>query len=179
VSRTACLFVRLVIAIATAGGGASTTMRAQVVAAPELKALFLLNFTRFTEWPDIAPAAPLLLCVLGDERVLDALTAAARSQQVKDHRIQVSRMTIAGAWPSCHVLFVGGTSVKSAGALLESVRGSPILTVSDQGQFAQATGVIELYAEGDRMKFAVNVDALQRARLRISSRLLGLARIVK
>jgi hypothetical protein len=179
VTRTARLLVRLVIAIAAAGGGASATMRAQVVAAPELKALFLLNFTRFTEWPEIAPAAPLLLCVLGDERVLEALTVAARSQQVNDHRIQVARMTVAGAWPSCHVLFVGGRAVKHASSLLESVRTSPILTVSDQSRFAQSSGAIELYTEGDRMKFAVNVDALQRARLRVSSRLLGLAKIVK
>jgi hypothetical protein len=168
-----------VIVLAAAGGGASTTMRAQVVAAPELKALFLLNFTRFTEWPEIAPETPLLLCVLGDERVFESLTVAARSQQVNEHRILVSRMTVAGAWPSCHVLFVGGTSVKSASALLDSARGSPILTVSDQDRFAHSAGVIELYAEGDRMRFAVNVNALQRAHLRISSRLLNLARIVK
>jgi hypothetical protein len=171
--------VRLLIAIVVAGGGASATMRAQTVAAPELKALFLLNFTRFTEWPDIAPATPLVLCVLGDEPVLEALSVAAQSQHVNDHRIQVARMTVAGAWPSCHVLFVSGTAVKTASALLESVRVSPILTVSDQSLFAQSTGVIELYAEGERMKFAINVDSLQRAHLRISSRLLGLAKIVK
>ncbi|HMF59842.1 MAG TPA: YfiR family protein [Vicinamibacterales bacterium] len=170
--------MRLLIA-ASVAGGASATMCAQTVAAPELKALFLLNFTRFTEWPDLAPGTSLVLCVLGDERVLDALSVAAQSQHVNDHRIQVARMTVAGAWPSCHVLFVSGTAVKTASALLESVRVSPILTVSDQSLFAQSTGVIELYAEGERMKFAINVDSLQRAHLRISSRLLGLAKIVK
>ncbi len=104
---------------------------------------------------------------------------AARSQRVNDHNIHVTRMTVAGAWPTCHLLFVSSTAVKSAKPLLESVRESPILTVSDQSLFSQSAGVIELYAESERMKFAVNVDALQRARLRISSRLLGLARIVK
>jgi len=179
VTRTARLLVRLLVSAVVAGGVASVTMRAQAVAAPELKALFVLNFTRFTEWPDLEPAAPLVLCVLGDEPVLEALSVAARSQHVNDHRIQVARMTAAGAWPTCHVLFVSGTSVKASSSLLESVRASPILTVSDQSLFAQSAGVIELYAEGDKMKFAVNVDALQRARLRISSRLLGLAKIVK
>jgi hypothetical protein len=179
VTRTARLLVRLLIAAVVAGGGASATMWAQAAAAPELKAGFLLSFTRFTEWPDIAPATPLVLCVLGDEPVLEALSTAARSQHVNDHRIQVTRMTVGGAWPSCHVLFVSGTAVKTASALLESVRASPILTVSDQRLFAQSAGVIELYPEGERMKFAVNVDSLQRAHLRISSRLLGLAKIVK
>jgi YfiR/HmsC-like len=179
VTRTARLLARLLIAVVAAGGGASATVRAQAVAAAELKAVFLLNFTRFTEWPDIAPGTPLVMCVLGDDRVLEALSAAARSQHVNDHRVQVTRMTVTGAWASCHLLFVSGTAVNSAGVLLESARVSPILTVSDQSQFAQSGGMIEFFAEGDRMKFAVNVDSLGRAHLRLSSRLLGLAKIVR
>lgn len=178
-TRAARLLARLLIAIVAASGGASATMRAQVAAAPELKAVFLLNFTRFAQWPDLAPETPLVLCVLGDEPVLDALSAAAQSQHVNDHRIQVTRMTVSGAWPSCHVLFVSRTAVKAAEALLESARVSPILTVSDQGLFAQSAGIIELFAEGDRMKFAVNVNSLGRAHLRLSSRLLALGKIVR
>ena len=40
-------------------------------------------------------------------------------------------------------------------------------------------GVANLFIEGGRMRFAVNVDALQRSKLRLSSRLLSLAKIVK
>jgi hypothetical protein len=179
VTRTTRLLARLLIAIVAASGGASATMRAQAAAAPELKAVFLLNFTRFAEWPDIAAEAPLVLCVLGDEPVLDALSVAARSQHVNDHRIQVTRMTVGGAWSSCQLLFVSQSAVKTAGSLLESARLSPILTVSDQSLFAQSAGIIELFAEGDRMKFAVNVDSLGRAHLRLSSRLLVLGKIVR
>jgi hypothetical protein len=54
-----------------------------------------------------------------------------------------------------------------------------VLTVSDAARFAETGGMVELFVEGDRMRFAVNVDALQRARVRLSSRMLGLAKIVK
>ena len=54
-----------------------------------------------------------------------------------------------------------------------------MLTVSDSKGFSRADGIIELYAEGSRMRFAINVDGLARSGLRLSSRLLGLARIIK
>ena len=54
-----------------------------------------------------------------------------------------------------------------------------MLTVSDAARFAQTGGMVELFIEDGRMRFAVNVDALQRARVRLSSRVLALAKIVR
>ena len=55
----------------------------------------------------------------------------------------------------------------------------PVLTVSDGKGFSLAGGIIELYVEGGRMRFAINLDAADRSGLRLSSRLLGLAKIVR
>ncbi len=54
-----------------------------------------------------------------------------------------------------------------------------MLTVSDATRFADTGGMVELFVEGGRMRFAVNVDALQRARIQLSSRVLALAKIVR
>ena len=54
-----------------------------------------------------------------------------------------------------------------------------VFTVSDAPDFAQAGGMVELFREGDRMRIAVNIDAIERARIRLSSRVLALARIVR
>ena len=62
---------------------------------------------------------------------------------------------------------------------LDAIRTLPVLTVSDGKGFASAGGIIELYVEDGRMRFAINVDAAERTRLRISSRLLGLAKVVR
>ena len=68
--------------------------------------------------------------------------------------------------------------MRRAGPILDSVRGRPVLTVSDGAGFAQAGGMIELFVEGGRMRFAVNLDAVEQAHVRLSSQLLGLAKIV-
>jgi hypothetical protein len=54
-----------------------------------------------------------------------------------------------------------------------------VLTVSDRDQFAQSGGMVGLFVEGGKMRFAINVEAAQRARLRFSSRLPALAKRVK
>src|SRR5687768_14824230 len=71
---------------------------AQDVTAPALKASYIYNFAKFTEWPaDLVPAAePFVLCVLGDAAVGDALEEAVRGRTLAGHSLTVSRMTRAG-----------------------------------------------------------------------------------
>jgi hypothetical protein len=62
---------------------------------------------------------------------------------------------------------------------LGSIKTLPVLTVSDGERFSEAGGIIELYIDGGRIRFAINVDAAERSGLRLSSRLLGLAKIMR
>jgi hypothetical protein len=151
---------------------------AQSAGAPDLKANFLLNFARFAEWPDIAPETPLLLCVFGDDVVLAALSTAARGQRVENHRVDVLRVSEQTPWKPCHLLFIGGSELYRATTILRAVRTLPVLTVSDMTRFAQTSGMIELFVEDGRMRFAINMESVQRSHMRLSSRLLGLAKIV-
>jgi hypothetical protein len=181
-SRLRCRSIGVAIAIAALGGLVPArvfTSPQAAAGAPQLKAAFLLNFARFTEWPAIAADAPLVLCVMGDDLVLEALGTAARGQRVAAHQLQVTRLVDQGLWKGCHLIFVGGTEQPRTTALLDAIRTAPILTVSDRTRFAESSGMIELFPKDGRMGFAVNVDALQRVGIRVSSRLLALARIVR
>jgi hypothetical protein len=44
--------------------------------------------------------------------------------------------------------------------------------------FLDAGGMVQFLNENDRVRFAVNVDATGRARLKLSSKLLSLAKVV-
>ena len=80
---------------------------------------------------------------------------------------------------SLDLLFIAdGETPRFAGGL-GGIKGLPVLTVSDGKGFVEAGGIIELYLEGGRMRFAINVDTAERAGLRLSSRLLRLARVVR
>ncbi len=62
--------------------------------------------------------------------------------------------------------------------ILSSLRGSSVLTVADTAGFLDAGGMIQFLNENGRVRFAINVDATSRAKLKMSSKLLSLAKVV-
>ena len=144
-----------------------------------VKAAFLYNFAKFAEWPALPPGDPIVFCIIGDEGIAAALVPMVRGQNISGHALDVRRSQDGGTWVACQLLFIADAETRRLAAPLGTVKAQPVLTVSDGNGFAQAAGIIELYVENGRMHFAINVEALDRSRLRLSSRLLGLAKIVK
>jgi hypothetical protein len=154
---------------------------AQRVTAPALKAAFLYNFANFTDWPAdrLAPGQRLSLCVIGDNAVADALEQTIKGRTVDAHELTVEIIKIDGPVSRCHLVYVSGVDTKSSARLLDALNGTSVFTVGDGDRFAEMGGIAQLILENDRMRFVVNVDAAHRANLKISSKLLTLAKIVK
>ena len=150
---------------------------AQDVTEPALKAVFIYNFALFTDWPAdaIPPAAPLAICVLGDDAVQGALEREVKGRRVGGRAIAVTPMTNGSQPRACHVIYVSRVSPAEASRIVAGVRDLPVLTISDLESFTGLGGIAQLYFDNGRLRFIVGRDAAQRARLRISSRLLGLA----
>ena len=153
----------------------------QTATAPELKAAFLYNFAKFVEWPsDAMPAGtPFVVCVLGDGAVADALEETVKGRTIEGHSLTTRRVKVDGLLRACHVLYVSGMDAKRSRDLLESLGDSAVFTASDLDRFAELGGVVNFFVENGKMRFAVNIESAQRARLQVSSKLLGLAKIVK
>jgi hypothetical protein len=167
--------------LATMVAGASV-VAGEIDTTPDVvvKAAYLYNFAKFTDWQSLDPSAPLVLCVLGDATIARALSDTVRGQNVGGHPLTVAGLTGNAPVRTCHVLFISRTATRQAAAALDGLKSLPVLTVSDGKDFAQSTGIVELFLDdGGRMRFAINTDAVSRAGLRLSSRLLGLARIVR
>ena len=150
---------------------------AQDVTEPALKAAFIYNFAKFTEWPsDVMPAAePLVLCVLGDSAIGDALARTVKGRMLAGHAIGVMQ-TEPGETPrgGCHVLFVSGVTATQVVKLVAGLRDAPVLTISDVAEFIQLGGIAQFFFKHGQLRFDVHVEAARRARLQISSKLLAL-----
>jgi hypothetical protein len=150
---------------------------AQDVTEPALKAAFIYNFAKFTEWPVEMPAAePLALCVVGDAAVGDALERVVKDRVVAGHGLAVSQRAFAGPQLPCHILYVSGVTVGRAAQLVAGLRDVPVLTISDLDGFTEAGGIAQFFYENGQLRFSVDVGCAKRARLQISSRLLALAK---
>ena len=160
---------------------AATRVHAQVATAPELKAAFLLNFVKYTSWPaSVAPdGVDLTMCVIGDDRVALALDELARGQRIDRRGVIVVALRYQDNAQRCHLLYASGLRADQEQNLIDATRGKPVLTASDSSTFMARGGVAAFHITGGKMKFSVNPSAAERAQLRISSKLLSLAVIVK
>jgi hypothetical protein len=145
----------------------------------QVKAAFLLNFTKFVEWPAAAfasPDAPLSICILGEDPFGETLDKTVEGEATNGHKIIVQRIRHV-SHPSCHVIFVVREEKETAKALA-SIRPG-VLTVGDGDGFLREGGMIRFVLENRRVRFDVNPAAAAKAGLQISSKLLNVARAVE
>jgi len=148
----------------------------------ELKAAILYNLTRFVEWPPAAyssPQAPTVLCILGRDPFGESLSSMVFKQNSNGRPVQIRHVRNDKEAGGCHVLYISSSERKQVVQILSAVAGSNMLTVGEIGQFAARGGMVQFGLEDKEVHFDVNLDAALRAGLKISSRLLVLARVVK
>lgn len=143
----------------------------------DVKAAFLLNFSRFVEWPGARRGQPFRLCTLEPDPFGTRLEAATAGETWESRAIEVHRLTSLRE-ADCHLLYVpaGATSLFRAGRT--TLARQPVLTVGEDRDFLSTGGMIRLFIEANRVRFSVNQKACEEAGLRVSSRLLRLAREV-
>jgi hypothetical protein len=149
---------------------------AQDVTEPSLKAAFIYNLARYTEWPGASPASgPFVICVLGDPAVSDALGRVVKGRELASRSITVSLVT-AGPMRRCHMLYLSGVSASQATLLLADLQDAPVLTISDIAGFTDAGGTVQFFFESGQLRFRIKLQALKRTHLQISSKVLLLAK---
>jgi hypothetical protein len=117
--------------------------------------------------------------VVDDDRIGTALADSARGQSIDGHAVEVRRLKSDGALQQCHMIFVPGSDARKAITRIAPVKELPVVTVSDARGFAESGGMIELFEENGKMRFAINVETVQKCGVHLSSRLLDLAKIIR
>jgi hypothetical protein len=138
------------------------------------KAGFILNFTKYTEWPGAQAGSELLICSLR-ERPLSGKLEDLQGRQVQGRTIRVRTATRASDWLDCQVLFIADDEAQRIDTVLRNVGQHAVLTISDAPGFVQAGGIIGLKLRAGRIRFDINQGAARQAGLKLSSQLLKLA----
>ncbi len=160
------------LTLGTARGAAQSAASLET----EVKAAYLLNFTRYVEWPAAAfarPDSPITICVVGRDPFGAVLDSIVENRRVQGREVRVQRAASPQAGLDCQVVYVGG-GVERARALA-AWRGRPVLLVGDEDSFAADGGTIAFVLVEETVRFEVNVAAARADGLQISSRVLTLA----
>jgi len=154
-------------------------MRAAEATEAEIKAAFLLRFPDFVHW-QTALGDTLRIGVMGDAELQDALVRLGDEQNRAagsgtPRQVSVFRVSSPGAARRCHILILGDTSTPEIAAILSAAHQAGALTVGDWNEPRDGT-VIRLFRDGRRVRFDISQALAKEAGLRISSKLLNLAR---
>jgi YfiR/HmsC-like len=146
----------------------------------QLKAAFLYNFTKFIEWPAARVAnetSPIIIGVLGRNPLGDELEKIVQGRTVNGRAILVKLITTADEVPAVHLLYV--PDGEESRLPPEAWRNAAIVAVGESERFAALGGTIAFTREGDKLRFAINLAAAERSRVRVSAQLLKLAIAVR
>jgi hypothetical protein len=158
------------------------TQAQQSLSEYQAKAVCLFNFLKFVEWPADAfagPHAPIVIGIAGSNPFGSSLALVILGKTVQGRELVIRQYHEGEDLRSCHILFVSASEKKRVPQILSSLRGSSVLTVADMDEFVDAGGMIRFSLEGTQVRFTVDVNAAAEARLKISSKLLSVARVAK
>jgi len=154
------------------------TAKAQVSREYQLKAVFLYNFTQFTEWPTNAFAgtnSPIIIGIVGPDPFGSALEETIRGETVAGHPLTVQHYLHPADIKTCHLLFITQPEIRQADEILKIVKEKPVLTVADADNAATAQVAIRFVVENNKVHFRVNAAAARAENISLSSKLLRVA----
>jgi hypothetical protein len=176
-AATALLLAAVSPGLAAAGAPAAEAPAAR--AEYEVKAAFLYNFAKFVRWPgDLSEAPRFVLAVLGDDPFGPVLDRTFAGKTILGRPVEVRRVASVADAVHAHLVFVSGSEQARLPRVLAGLADAPVLTVGDDADFADRGGMIAFRLRDDVIRFDVNLQRVERARLKMSSQLLRLAQRV-
>ncbi|OHB69625.1 MAG: hypothetical protein A2V70_15660 [Planctomycetes bacterium RBG_13_63_9] len=147
-----------------------------------IKAVYVLKFAGYVTWPEGAfpdAESPLVIGSIGANPIDPYLDRIASRQKVAGRPIVVRRFETVQQYQPCQILFVGRlVDPEHQQAVLQRLGNAPVLSVGEMPGFAERGGVINFYIAGNKVRFEINRTVAEAKDLKISSKLLALAKIV-
>jgi hypothetical protein len=145
----------------------------------QVKAAFLLNFARFTEWAPTAfadPEAPLIVCTFAENPFGDTLANTLANERAAGHPLLAKTIATAADVPQCHLLFIPRAQTRHTTEIAAARGNRAIVLIGEDEGFLAAGGDINLTIEQGRVRFVIDPQRATHGNVRFSSHLLRLAK---
>lgn len=141
-----------------------------------IKAAFLCKFGHYIDWPPVPPGTPFDIGVVANDEVVDLVQRVASGQTVQGRPITVRRIAVGDDVDGLSVVFVARSHLTRLPKLLDAVQGKPVLTVSEAE--GENGAMVNFVVVEDKVKFDVALRRVEPSPIKISARLLSVARQV-
>jgi YfiR/HmsC-like len=146
----------------------------------QVKVAFLYNFVKFVEWPGgTSDKGSFVICVLSDAPFSTTLEQAVKDKTVNGRALEVRRLKGLEEAIACRMVYLDSQASSRIASVPAAMQSAAVLTVGDGRGFLRQGGIIGFILQDNKVRFQINPDAAERAGLKISSKLLQLATIVR
>jgi hypothetical protein len=148
----------------------------------QVKAAFLVNFPKYVDWPSGAFAetkSPIVIAVLGETPVTEEIQKVIEGRTVNGRKIILKRLASGEEPGVCHILFISAVEQRHLPEVLVKLKDASVLTVGESDNFLEDGGIINLARRDQKIALEVNLIAANKAQIKISSKLLSVASLMK
>jgi hypothetical protein len=148
----------------------------------QVKAAMICNVMQFVEWPAgtfESESSPIVVTVVGENPFGSTLDHIAASKKIGGRGIVVKYAANSDKIERSQIVFVSESENANINHILEKAGGKGTLTIGEGDDFPWAGGIMRFYTEDGKLRFEINLEATEKAELKLSSKLLKLARIFK
>src|SRR5882724_3375005 len=176
------LFHRLAVSLLLAAPW--WTSAAESATSPEyqVKAVFLSKFPSFVTWPDNVfseAKAPIVIGILGSNPFGAVLEEAIREVEIKGRPLTIRKIERVEEAAGCQILYIREQERERLSRILDALKNKPVFTVGETDQFTRRGGILNFTLVEGRVRIEINPDEAHRAGLKIDSKLLSVATVVK
>jgi hypothetical protein len=160
---------------------AECAAQADEPAEQQIKVAFLYKFASYVDWPANAfagPDSPLVIGVMGADELADELAAIVVRRPVNGRLVMVRKLRRGAPLTGVQILFVARAESARHAEIVAPLKGQPVLVVTESEQAFPPGSMINFVPVGDKIRFDVDPTFAERGNLKISARLLSVARKV-
>jgi hypothetical protein len=140
----------------------------------DVEAAYLFNFGKFMRVANHT-GSNFTIGILGSNPFGGTLEQLTAKESIDGHPMHISRVSTPEEARSCDIVFVGESDPARVDRDLAELNSAPVLTVSSASGFVDRGGMIQFVVQQNRVRFRVNLDAVTRAHIQLSSELLKVA----
>jgi hypothetical protein len=141
----------------------------------KFQSMFIFNFTKYVDWPSNYKSGDFVIGVVGNKSVVNDLELMTKEKKVGNQKIVVARYSSLSDFSKCNVLFFTEGSLLSFASVLDKLKETPTLIITEKEGLLEKGSFINFISIGGKMKFELNTAGAEKAGLKIDRTLVGLA----
>ena len=139
-----------------------------------IKAMFLLNFIKYVEWPIENTKNTFQIGVVGDSEIYDALTVLTTKRSSEGQKVEIKRFEERNS-ANYQMIFISNTNGKRSDELIKKYSAKGILIISEEEKGKSKLAGINLFNQDNKIRFEINLTSVKNNGMKVSSKLLELA----